>query len=436
MSPALLSLYMVLATLLVLATGIPIAFGLAVVSTVFFLAIEGIGRMPLIAEQFFNGLQDFGIVTIPMFLLMGIAVAASPAGKDLYSALDRWLNRVPGGLVISNLGACSIFAALCGSSPATCAAIGKMGIPEMRKRGYSDELASGTICAGGTLGILIPPSITMIIYGIATGTSIGKLFIAGIIPGLMLTAMFMGWAWFYSRYLSKGKRLIKTKKYTFKEKLEGLPKILPFLLLVIGVLYVLYGGIATPNEASAVGALISIILVAVVYKIYSPKALWGILNEGMKESVMLMLIIAASFLYSFILSNLYVTQTLAQEMVNMSSNKWLLMLYINIFLLIAGCFLPPVAIILMTAPVLYPIITNAGFDPIWFGVILTINMEIGLITPPMGLNLFVIQGIAPDIPLRKILLGSLPFVILMIVGMILLCIFPEIATWLPKTVMK
>ncbi|MFM7498651.1 MAG: TRAP transporter large permease [Candidatus Fonsibacter sp.] len=436
MSPALLSLYMVLATLLVLATGIPIAFGLAVVSTVFFLAIEGIGRMPLIAEQFFNGLQDFGIVTIPMFLLMGIAVAASPAGKDLYSALDRWLNRVPGGLVISNLGACSIFAALCGSSPATCAAIGKMGIPEMRKRGYSDELASGTICAGGTLGILIPPSITMIIYGIATGTSIGKLFIAGIIPGLMLTAMFMGWAWFYSRYLSKGKRLIKTKKYTFKEKLEGLPKILPFLLLVIGVLYVLYGGIATPNEASAVGALISIILVAVVYKIYSPKALWGILNEGMKESVMLMMIIAASFLYSFILSNLYVTQTLAQEMVNMSSNKWLLMLYINIFLLIAGCFLPPVAIILMTAPVLYPIITNAGFDPIWFGVILTINMEIGLITPPMGLNLFVIQGIAPDIPLRKILLGSLPFVILMIVGMILLCIFPEIATWLPKTVMK
>lgn len=436
MSPVLLSLYMVLATLLVLATGIPIAFGLAVVSTVFFLAIEGIGRMPLIAEQFFNGLQDFGIVTIPMFLLMGIAVAASPAGKDLYSALDRWLNRVPGGLVISNLGACSIFAALCGSSPATCAAIGKMGIPEMRKRGYSDELASGTICAGGTLGILIPPSITMIIYGIATGTSIGKLFIAGIIPGLMLTAMFMGWAWFYSRYLSKGKRLIKTKKYTFKEKLEGLPKILPFLLLVIGVLYVLYGGIATPNEASAVGALISIILVAVVYKIYSPKALWGILNEGMKESVMLMMIIAASFLYSFILSNLYVTQTLAQEMVNMSSNKWLLMLYINIFLLIAGCFLPPVAIILMTAPVLYPIITNAGFDPIWFGVILTINMEIGLITPPMGLNLFVIQGIAPDIPLRKILLGSLPFVILMIVGMILLCIFPEIATWLPKTVMK
>ncbi len=157
MSPLMLSVWIMVATFAVLATGIPIAFALALVSTVFFLAIEGFGRVPLVAEQFFNGLQDFGIVTIPMFLLMGIAVAASPAGKDLYSALDRWLNKVPGGLVLSNLGACSIFAALCGSSPATCAAIGKMGIPEMRKRGYSAELAAGTICAGGTLGILIPP---------------------------------------------------------------------------------------------------------------------------------------------------------------------------------------------------------------------------------------------------------------------------------------
>ncbi len=176
---------------------------------VFFLAIEGFGRVPLVAEQFFNGLQDFGIVTIPMFLLMGIAVAASPAGKDLYSALDRWLNKVPGGLVLSNLGACSIFAALCGSSPATCAAIGKMGIPEMRKRGYSAELASGTICAGGTLGILIPPSITMIIYGISTGTSIGKLFIAGIIPGIMLTALFMGWAYIYARINREGSEKVE-----------------------------------------------------------------------------------------------------------------------------------------------------------------------------------------------------------------------------------
>ncbi len=436
MEPLTLALWIVVATLAVLATGIPIAFGLALVSSVFFLAIEGFGRVPLLAEQFWNGLQDFGIVTIPMFLLMGIAVAASPAGKDLYSALDRWLNKVPGGLIVSNLGACSIFAALCGSSPATCAAIRKMGIPEMRKRGYYPELATGTICAGGTLGILIPPSITMIIYGISTGTSIGKLFIAGIIPGIMLTALFMIWAIFYARINREGSEKVEVIQYSWKQRFEILPKIIPFFLLVVGVLYVLYGGIATPNEASAVGALISVILVAVIYKMYKFKDIWAILEESMKESVMLMLIIAASFLFSFILSNLYITQTLAKEMVEIAANKWILLLYINIFLLIAGCFLPPVAIILMTAPILYPIITAAGFDPIWFGVIMTINMEIGLITPPVGLNLFVIQGIAPDISIGKILKGSFPFVLLMILQIVLLCIFPEIATWLPSTVMK
>ena len=436
MEPLTLALWIVVATLAVLATGIPIAFGLALVSSVFFLAIEGFGRVPLLAEQFWNGLQDFGIVTIPMFLLMGIAVAASPAGKDLYSALDRWLNKVPGGLVVSNLGACSIFAALCGSSPATCAAIGKMGIPEMRKRGYSPELATGTICAGGTLGILIPPSITMIIYGISTGTSIGKLFIAGIIPGIMLTALFMIWAIVYTRINREGSEKVEVIQYSWKQRFEILPKIIPFFLLVVGVLYVLYGGIATPNEASAVGALISVILVAVIYKMYKFKDIWAILEESMKESVMLMLIIAASFLFSFILSNLYITQTLAKEMVEIAANKWMLMLYINLFLLVAGCFLPPVAIILMTAPILYPIITAAGFDPIWFGVVMTINMEIGLITPPVGLNLFVIKGIAPDISIGKILKGSFPFVLLMILQIVLLCIFPEIATWLPSTVMK
>ena len=436
MEPLTLALWIVVATLAVLATGIPIAFGLALVSSIFFIAIEGFGRVPLLAEQFWNGLQDFGIVTIPMFLLMGIAVAASPAGKDLYSALDRWLNKVPGGLIVSNLGACSIFAALCGSSPATCAAIGKMGIPEMRKRGYSPELATGTICAGGTLGILIPPSITMIIYGISTGTSIGKLFIAGIIPGIMLTALFMIWAIVYARINREGSEKVEVVEYSWKQRFEILPKIIPFFLLVVGVLYVLYGGIATPNEASAVGALISVILIAVIYKMYRFKDIWAILEESMKESVMLMLIIAASFLFSFILSNLYITQTLAKEMVEIAANKWMLLLYINIFLLIAGCFLPPVAIILMTAPILYPIITAAGFDPIWFGVVMTINMEIGLITPPVGLNLFVIKGIAPDISIGKILKGSFPFVLLMILQIVLLCIFPEIATWLPSTVMK
>src|SRR6266508_1779734 len=183
-------------TLVVLLSGTPVAFGLGAISIVFLLIFHGADSLNVVAETFFACLHDFTLVSIPMFILMGAAIGSSPAGKDLYEALDRWLYRVPGGLVISNLGACAIFAALTGSSPACCAAIGRMGIPEMRRRGYPDDVATGSICAGGTLGILIPPSITFILYGIATETSIGRLFLAGVLPGLMLTGLFILWTLF------------------------------------------------------------------------------------------------------------------------------------------------------------------------------------------------------------------------------------------------
>ncbi len=438
MDPAIIGILVTAVTIGVFALGIPVAFGLGFVAIVFLFSFEGLGMAKVIADTFLEGLMEFTIVSIPMFIVMGMAVASSPAGKDLYSALDRWLNRVPGGLVVSNLGACALFAALSGSSPATCAAIGKMGIPEMRERGYSKEISAGTIAAGGTLGILIPPSITMIVFGISTETSIGQLFMAGVFPGIMLTGLFMAWAifktWMTNKDVNAG--TVAFTPFSWKERFEILPRILPFLSVVVGVLYVLYGGIATPSEASGIGAFLCIILVAVIYKIYNPKKLWKILKGSMKESVMIMMIIACSYLFSFTLSNLYITQTIAQVMAELSVNKWVLLFIINIFLLVAGFFLPPVAIILMTTPILLPIIENAGFDPIWFAVILTINMEIGLITPPVGLNLYVIKGIAPDISLPEILRGSLPFMLCMVVAIVILCIFPQIATWLPNYLLK
>ena len=191
MDPAVIGIIVTIVTIGIFALGIPVSFGLGFVAISFLLIFEGFGMTKVIGHTFIEGLMEFTIVSIPMFIVMGMAVASSPAGKDLYSALDRWLNRVPGGLVVSNLGACALFAALSGSSPATCAAIGKMGIPEMRARGYPKEISAGTIAAGGTLGILIPPSITMIVYGISTETSIGKLFMAGILPGIMLTVLFI-----------------------------------------------------------------------------------------------------------------------------------------------------------------------------------------------------------------------------------------------------
>jgi len=434
MSPLLIGVLIALSTLIVLSCGIPIAFGLGLVAISFLVIFDGFDSLDILAEIFFSGIAEFSLVSIPMFIVMGAAVASSPAGKDLYEGLDRWLHRVPGGLIISNIGACAIFAALSGSSPATCAAIGKMGIPEMRKRGFPDGLSTGSVAAGGTLGILIPPSITMIVYGIATETSIGRLFMAGLLPGLLLTGLFVAWS-LYTAWRNGYSFNITGKGYTLKQRMEVLPRLLPFLTIIAGVLFVLYGGVATPSEAAGVGALFVLVLVAVIYKVWQPRKIWAIINGSMKESVMIMMIIAASALFAYALSSLYVTQSVAEYIASMDVNRWVLMAMINLFLLVAGFFLPPVAVILMTAPILLPIIEQVGFDPYWFAVIFTINMEIGLITPPVGLNLYVINGIAPDISLPTILKGAFPFMLCMVVAIIILCIFPEIATWLPTAMM-
>ena len=434
MSPIAIGLIISLIMLALLALGVPVAFSLALAAVASLMIFEGFGVLDVLAETFFAGLGEFTLLSIPMFVVMGAAVASSPAGRDLYEALDRWLNRVPGGLIISNIGACSIFAALSGSSPATCAAIGKMGVPEMRRRGYPDGLATGSIAAGGTLGILIPPSITMIVYGIATETSIGRLFIAGLLPGLMLTGLFIAWGLINARVQGHSFAL-GDRHFSWRERFEVLPKIGPFLIVIAGILWVLYGGVATPSEAAGVGAVFCILLVMVIYKLRKPRELWSVLRDSMRESVMILMIIAAAALFSYMMSSLFITQSLAGWIGNLDVNSWLLMLSINIFLLIAGFFLPPVAVILMTAPTLVPIVEAAGFDPIWFAVVLTINMEIGLITPPVGLNLYVINGIAPDVRLQTILWGALPFMLCMILGIVLLCLFPGIALWLPEALM-
>jgi len=433
-SPGTQGSLVLLVTLVVLLSGAPVAFGLGAISIAFVLFFQGFDALHVIAETFYAGLNDFTLVSIPMFVMMGAAIGSSPAGKDLYEALDRWLYRLPGGLVISNLGACALFAALTGSSPACCAAIGKMGIPEMRSRGYPDDIATGSICAGGTLGILIPPSITFILYGIATETSIGRLFLAGVLPGIMLTGLFMLWTLFI--IWKRGFRAHAPDfRYTWKQKFGSIPKVAPFLAIVIGVMYVLYGGVATPSEAAGVGAALCVVMAMVIYRMWRPRQWWKILRDTTRESVMILMIIAAAVLFGYMLTSLYLTQTLAQGIADMHVNRWVLMGMINVFLLVCGFFIPPAAIILMTAPILYPIIKAAGFDPVWFGVILTINMEIGLIHPPVGLNIYIVSAIAPDVPVTRIMWGTIPYVLCMMLQIVLLCIFPEIATWLPDHLM-
>ena len=265
-----------------------------------------------------------------------------------------------------------------------------MGIPEMRKRGYPDALAAGAIAAGGTLGILIPPSVTMIVYGITTGTSIGRLFLAGIVPGLMLTGLFTAWALYYC-WRERGSISVSRQRYSLREKLALVPKVLPFLAIVLGILYVLYGGVATPSEAAGVGALFCLVFVGLIYGLRR-RDFWSVFRSSMRESVMVMMIIAASALFSYTLSALFVTAVMsptrcasvAEWIAALELNRWVMLGIVNVFLLVAGFFLPPVAVILMTAPLLLPVIETAGFDPYWFAVVMTINLEIGLITPPVA----------------------------------------------------
>ena len=428
-----------LSTLVVLFSGLPIAWGLSLVAISFLVIFEGPNALANVPLVMIDELASFALLTIPLFSLLGAAIGSTQAGKDIYESLHRWLDRVPGGLVIANILACGMFSAISGSSPATAAAIGKAGVPEMIKRGISARLATGSVCAGGTLGILIPPSITMILYGIVTETSIGRLFLAGVIPGILLVVMFAGYAWLNSLLQARAKNIDlkapESVRYTLAEKIEGLRRVTPFLIIVVMIGYAMYGGIATPSEVAAIAAALAMALVIVIYKARSREDQWRIYRETVRESTMILMIIAAAAVFSYMMSLLYVTQTAAQWLVDLGLNRWVLMLAINLFLLVAGMFLPPVAIILMVMPILTPVLEANNFDLIWFAVMLTINMEIGLITPPVGLNLYVLKGVVPSVPLKEILLGSMPFVYLMLASMVILAFFPQLALWLPNQMM-
>ncbi|MFC5473719.1 TRAP transporter large permease [Paraherbaspirillum soli] len=446
MSPLALGALYGIVTIVVMCSGMPIAFALGVVATGFMYFFMPASSLDTITQNVYEEIASVTLLSIPLFILKGAAIGKSPAGRDLYLAIHAWLNKVPGGLGIANVFACALFAAMAGSSPATCSAIGSAGIPEMRRRGYSPGFAAGIIAAGGTLGILLPPSITMILYAVAAEQSLGRLFLAGIGPGVLLVLLFAAYAAYRARkeyriaheiYLSGGVKsaYLEDEHFTLAQKVEMLPRVLPFLILLIGVMVALYGGFATPSETAGLGALLAIVLIAVVYRIWKPSDIAPFLNSTIKESCMLLLIIGMSLLYSYVMSYLHISQSAAQWVVGLQLSKWLLLAVILLMVIVLGFFLPPVSIILMTAPIILPPLRAAGFDLIWFGVVMTVVMEMGLIHPPVGLNLFVIKNIAPDISLTEVIKGTLPFLLLMFLAILLLCLFPGIATGLPDILM-
>ncbi len=415
--------------LILLALGLPVAFSLGMGGVAGMLAFMGgdgaLAQLPIIG---YKSLDDFVLTAVPMYILMSQILLTGKVGNNLFELANKWLRHLPGGLGIATVMACAIFAAITGSSVACAVTIGAIAIPEMLSRGYDRALVLGCVAAGGTLGILIPPSIPMILYGAITDESIGKLFMSGVFPGAMMTIMFMAIVIYRSRNLER------EPAAPWAERMDALRKTFWGLLLPIIVVGGIYTGVFTPTEAAGVGTVYSLIITFFVYKSLTIKDLPGILNDTIKTTCMIFAIMIGASLFGFVLTILDAPQGLTNYVVGLEANKWLIFIAINILLLFLGCILESVSIIFITLPVLFPLIVQMGFDPIWFNVVMLLNLELALITPPVGMNLFVLQGISPDSKMTDIIRGVIPFGLAMALEIFILCLFPEIATWLPNVV--
>ena len=361
-------------TLLVMFSGMPIAFSLGSVGVLFMALFMPASSLDTVTQNVYEEMSSITLLSIPLFILKGSAIGRTRAGQDLYAAMHVWMGRIPGGLGIANVFACALFAAMAGSSPATCSAIGSAGIPEMRRRGYSPGFAAGIIAAGGTLGILLPPSVTMILYAVAAEQSLGRLFLAGIGPGVLLVILFALWAAInYQREYRAARRrfdadgtpspLLLDEHFTMTQRFSILPRVLPFLILLTGVMVALYGGFATPSETAGLGSLLALALIAIIYGVWRVKDLAPILSATLKESTMLMFIIGMSLLFSYVMSYLHISQSMAQWIVALALSKWVLLAAILLLVIVMGFFLPPVSIILMTVADLPAAAQGRGLRP-------------------------------------------------------------------------
>jgi C4-dicarboxylate transporter DctM subunit len=416
--------------LVVLSTGTPVAVAMGLLGIIgVYLFLSG-AAMTQIASIAFTQSANFVLVVVPLFVLMGEALTATGVGRSLFTAAQIWLRRLPGALAVGTVAACSIFAAVCGSSPVTAATIGAMAVPEMIRQGYDRRLALGVTAAGGTLGILIPPSIPMIIYGVITETSIGSLFIAGVLPGAMMalllsaTVMLMVW-----RNPAIAPRI--SIAIVERERWSSLVSVVPVLLLAVFVLGSIYAGFATPTEAGAVGALGAVVL-ALLARTLTREAVGRMLGNTVRTAAMFILLIIAGLFTSFVLARLGIPQGMAKLLVELPVPPWAILVMINLVLIVLGMFMDPMSILVIMVPVLFPGVTALGYDPVWFGIVLTINIEIAAISPPVGFNLFVLKATIPNTEMSDIIRGSAVFMIPLALGILFLIAFPEIALVLPQ----
>jgi C4-dicarboxylate transporter DctM subunit len=415
--------------LALIALSLPVAAVLGLLGASFSLAFSPMPLHLAMGEMFWQSSTETILVAIPMFVLLGeILLRCGIAGR-MYGALAQWVTWLPGGLMHANIGACTLFAAASGSSVATAATIGSVALPELRRHHYNESLYLGTIAAGGTLGILLPPSINMVIYAMLTNTSVPKLYLAGFIPGFMLAAMFS--LTVIVACLIKPSWGGTPVVATWEARWRSLPHLLPPLAIFVVVIGSIYAGIATPTEASSLGVVGALILAA-FNRTLTVEMLRVAFESTMRTTAILMLIISAAAFLNFVVAALGIDQQLAASIRSLGFGKIEVMLVIIVFYIILGCFMETFSMMITTTPLIFPIVVAAGYDPVWYGVALVILMEKALITPPFGLNLYVVQAIWDQGSFKQVVIGSSIFVLAMLLMIFALMVFPQLALWLPS----
>lgn len=431
MSPEWIGVMGIILLLVLIFLRVPVGLSLFLVG---FLGISlinsGVVGLSQLSVAAFGTANDYSLSVIPLFILMGMFLSYSGLGDDLFSSVNKWFGKVRGGLAIATVGASSIFGAISGSSNATTATIARVSIPEMKKYHYNPTFSTATVAAGGTLGALIPPSVLLIIYGALTNVPIGPLLIGGLVPGIILAFLFI---LLIQLQVKRDPSLapIKTESISWRDKFISLKTVWPFLLIFIISIGGIYLGVFTPSEAGGVGAMLAFV-VTIMMRRLSFKNIVDSLDESLRLSVMIFLIFIGANLFGSFLALSRIPEHLTSAVVSMNVSPYVILALVLLVYLFLGMFLEGIAIMTLTLPIVFPIITSLGFDGLWFGIIMVMMINVGVLTPPLGLSVYIISGIVKEVPIEQIFKGVLPAIGVMMVFIIVLIVFPEIVTFLPS----
>jgi C4-dicarboxylate transporter DctM subunit len=434
MSPTLIGIIGIIIMIMVFMSRMPVAYVMTLIGFLgFSVMISGKGGLALLSRTIYDVFSSYGLTTIPLFVLMGQFAFNSGISRRLYDTGYKYLGSTRGGLAMATVSACTAFGAVCGSSPATAATMATVGLPEMKRYNYADELATGAVASGGGLGMIMPPSIVLIVYGILTEQSIGALFVAGVFPAILVTILFIIAIFIWCRYAPELGP--KGESFTWKEKLRallGLGETLIVFFLVMGGLFL---GIFTPTEAAAVGCF-GVLMVSFVRRNLSWQGFVQSLYETLATSCMVMMLIAGAIVFGKFLAVTRIPFNIATWVGGIHLPPYLVMAIVISIYFLGGCFMDALAFVTLTVPIFFPVVTQLGYDPIWFGIIIVMVTEMGVITPPVGINVYVVFGVARrvigEVPLESIFKGIIPFLLAVVAGIIVLMIFPQIILFLPN----